>query len=77
MTMKYKESLTLTRERVAEVFRGLDFPPEATANFWRRAQKLAMPKKLSSAMAAKLAETTALHAAGKKALAKKAARKAA
>lgn len=45
MTMKYKEKVTLKRERVAEIFHGMGIEPKHVAVFWREAQKPAAAKK--------------------------------
>jgi hypothetical protein len=42
--MKYKPSITMTRERVAGIFHGMGIEPKRVATFWREAQKAAAKK---------------------------------
>jgi hypothetical protein len=43
MTMKYKPSITMTRERVAGIFHGMGIA-QHTAVFWRECQKTSAKK---------------------------------
>jgi len=46
MTMKYRESIPMTRGAVPEVLHDMGLPTEDVSIFWRHAQKrAAMPKK--------------------------------
>jgi hypothetical protein len=55
MTMKYKPAITMTRERVAEIFHSMGIEPKHVAVFWREAQKASAKKLVAKKVVRKAA----------------------